>query len=151
MDKICKRCNQSKSLSEFPLNSPDKKGRRYYMSKCKKCMTESVKPYVKKYMKEHPERAKQYDKNTRIKRNKLLEELKQEGCAKCGDKRYYVIDFHHLDPSKKDIAMSDGSIKQIMKEKDKCILLCSNCHREFHFLEKQNGININEYLKKTNK
>jgi hypothetical protein len=145
MDKKCKRCNQVKLLSEFPLNSPDKKGRRYYMSKCKKCMVESVRPYVKKYMKENPERSKQYNKNTRFKRNKILEELKQEGCVKCGDKRHYVIDFHHLDPSKKDIAMSDGSIKQIMKEKDKCILLCSNCHREFHYLEKTQGININSY------
>jgi hypothetical protein len=109
-------------------------------------MTESVKPYVKKYMKEHPERAKQYDKNTRIKRSKVLEELKLSGCAKCNDKRPYVIDFHHIDPSTKNISMSDASIKQILAEKNKCILLCSNCHREFHYLEKQNNINIEKYL-----
>ena len=146
MSKTCRRCNQVKPLSEFPLNSPDKKGRRYYMSKCRKCMTEFVKPYVKKYMKEHPERVKQYDKNTRIKRGKVLEELKLSGCAKCNDKRPYVIDFHHTDPSTKKIAMSDASIKQILAEKNKCILLCSNCHREFHYLEKQNNITIEKYL-----
>jgi len=146
MNKTCKRCNQIKSITDFPLNSPDKKGRRYYMSKCKKCMTESVKPYVKKYMKENPERAKQYDKNTRIKRKKILNDLKISGCVKCKDIRSYVLDFHHLDPSKKDIAISDGSIKQILAEKDKCILLCSNCHREFHYLEKIKNIKIEEYL-----
>lgn len=150
MNKICKRCDQLKPLSEFPLNSPDKKGRRYYMSKCKKCMSESVKPYVKKYMKENPERAKQYGKNTRVKRSKILEELKSGGCIKCGDKRHYVIDFHHLDPHQKDVAMSDGSIKQIMKEKDKCVLLCSNCHREFHYQEKEKNITLKEYLEGQN-
>jgi hypothetical protein len=145
-EKLCKLCNQVKKIEEFPLNSPDAKGRRYYMSKCKKCMTLSVKPYVQKYMKENPERWKEYGKNTRNKRAELLKELRSEGCVKCKDKRYYVIDFHHLDPSKKDISVSDASISKIKSEVKKCILLCRNCHAEFHHQEKIKGITINEYL-----
>jgi len=67
-EKFCKCCNQTKKIEEFPLNSPDVKGRRYYMSKCKKCMSKSVTPYVKKYMTENPEKWKEYGKNTRNKR-----------------------------------------------------------------------------------
>jgi len=34
----------------------------------------------------------------------------------------------------------------VLKEIEKCILLCSNCHREFHYFEKVNKITIQEYL-----
>lgn len=37
-------------------------------------------------------------------------------------------------------------IDSLKKEIDKCICLCANCHREFHYLEKQYGITIEEYL-----
>ena len=145
-EKECKRCKHVKPINDFPLNSPDIKGRRYYMSKCKKCMSASVKPYVQKYMKENPEKAKIYQKNTNLKRAKLLEELRSEGCLKCEEKRHYMIDFHHLEPSKKDISISDASISKIKSESKKCILLCRNCHAEFHYMEKTQNISIKEYL-----
>jgi predicted HNH restriction endonuclease len=47
-----------------------------------------------------------------------------------------MIDFHHLEPSKKDISISDASISKIKSESKKCILLCRNCHAEFHYMEK---------------
>ena len=47
-----------------------------------------------------------------------------------------VFDFHHIDPDEKDIKVADwmGRIKwaTLKKELDKCILLCSNCHRIHH-------------------
>ena len=145
-EKECKRCKHVKPINDFPLNSPDIKGRRYYMSKCKKCMSASVKPYVQKYMKGNPEKVKIYQKNTNLKRTKLLAELRSEGCLKCEEKRHYMIDFHHLEPSKKDISISDASISKIKSESKKCILLCRNCHAEFHYMEKTQNISIKEYL-----
>jgi predicted HNH restriction endonuclease len=41
-------------------------------------------------------------------------------------------------------------IKITTEELKKCIPICSNCHREFHYLEKQNNITIKEYLKNKN-
>lgn len=52
--------------------------------------------------------------------------------SKCAD----ALEFHHKNPNEKDFSISDREIKLdwelIKKELDKCILVCSNCHREIH-------------------
>ena len=65
---------------------------------------------------------------------KLKSKLK---CSRCPESDSRCLDFHHLDPSKKTISisrawMSGCSIKTILKEIKKCIVLCSNCHRKEH-------------------
>ena len=72
-------------------------------------------------------------------------------CEKCGDGRIYVLDFHHIDSSQKKFnigteAWRQRNIDEIKKEIEKCVVLCSNCHREFHFLEKKNGIKVRDFL-----
>ena len=46
-----------------------------------------------------------------------------------------VYDFHHLDPSKKDFSVGGNvlAFETMKPELDKCILLCSNCHRKRHY------------------
>lgn len=56
-------------------------------------------------------------------------------CQLCGYDTYDgALEFHHLDPSKKDfqVNMTLRTWKTIKEEIDKCILLCANCHREVH-------------------
>src|SRR5690348_2345711 len=58
-------------------------------------------------------------------------------CIVCGyDRCQAALDFHHLDPKKKDFGISMDGItrawKTIQLELDKCVLVCSNCHREIH-------------------
>ena len=59
-------------------------------------------------------------------------------CSNCGyNKCYAALDFHHLDKNKKIFEISTGiknkfSEKDIINEVKKCIILCSNCHRELH-------------------
>src|SRR5574338_143642 len=56
-------------------------------------------------------------------------------CQICGyDKCVNAFDFHHVDPMEKDFAISAKmtSWEAIEKELSKCVLLCSNCHREVH-------------------
>ena len=71
-------------------------------------------------------------------------------CAKCGETREHILNFHHLDPSEKiDIPsklLIQSKIEAFFEEIDKCILLCSNCHEDFHYLESKDGITIDEYL-----
>ena len=70
--------------------------------------------------------------------NKKLKAINYLGgsCVVCGYKRYYgALEFHHTDPSKKDVSWRDlrkRSWDRIIIELDKCELLCSNCHKEVH-------------------
>ena len=88
----------------------------------------------------------------RIKQRRVfMDEYKSKcTCQKCGDNRPYVLDFHHLDPSTKSFDLGEASkkgIKAIEEELKKCITLCRNCHSEFHYIEKDKGIDITTYLK----
>ena len=56
-------------------------------------------------------------------------------CEKCGEKRPWVLSFHHKNPNKKEFNISKHYQKRwsLLKiEVKKCILLCSNCHMELH-------------------
>lgn len=64
-------------------------------------------------------------------------------CERCGENRFWVLEFHHQNPSEKEHNISDltnkgYSIKTILKEVNKCIVLCANCHRDHHYQEKIN-------------
>jgi hypothetical protein len=59
-------------------------------------------------------------------------------CSKCGDDRHYLLEWHHRDPDTKEFMVSraahDSTNKEkVLKEMDKCDVLCSNCHREVHY------------------
>lgn len=79
-----------------------------------------------------------YCNDTIYKRNKKVFAVNYKGgkCEKCGyDRCIASLDFHHLDPNEKEYNLSsimNWSKERIKKELDKCILLCSNCHREEH-------------------
>ena len=58
-------------------------------------------------------------------------------CEICGyDRCLEALEFHHLDSQNKDFGISDKgytrSWQKVREELDKCIMLCSNCHREVH-------------------
>lgn len=75
-------------------------------------------------------------------KNKLIE-YKGGKCQKCGyNKCKGALHFHHRNPNQKDFSIShinlndtNFSFENILKEIDKCDLLCANCHAEEHYLE----------------
>lgn len=73
--------------------------------------------------------------NWRKRIKERLVNLKGGKCQKCGyDKCIEALQFHHIDPSKKDFSIGGKSwaFERMKKEVDKCILLCANCHIEEH-------------------
>ena len=130
--KICTKCGKELPIEEFNWRDKAKGTRR---SECKYCHTN-------------------YMKNKYQEKKQAIQELKSEcSCAKCGDKRGYLLDYHHLNPKEKETTVARMtsnyySLEKIQQEINKCIVLCANCHREFHYLEKENGITIDEYLNK---
>lgn len=86
-----------------------------------------------------PEAISKYNilKKRRVRIKEELVEYKGGKCEICGyNKCLSALEFHHLDPSKKDFGIASNSsyknITVLKKEIDKCILVCSNCHREIH-------------------
>lgn len=64
-------------------------------------------------------------------------EYKGGKCINCGYNRCQAaLDFHHLDATQKEFGISMDGItrawERVQKELDKCVLVCSNCHREIH-------------------
>lgn len=58
-------------------------------------------------------------------------------CQCCGyDKYPGALEFHHINPEEKDFAISakgyTRSWKSVKDELDKCVMVCSNCHKEIH-------------------
>lgn len=66
---------------------------------------------------------------------KLLNEFGSK-CSICGyNKNYSVLEFHHLDPLLKEFSignLKNGNYDKALNEAKKCVLLCSNCHKELH-------------------
>jgi DNA-binding CsgD family transcriptional regulator len=75
-------------------------------------------------------------KNFRKRNKERAVDHKGGKCEKCGyDKCTSALEFHHLDPEKKDFTLSQNmnmAWDKIKVEIDKCILVCANCHREIH-------------------
>ena len=133
--KFCSKCQTEKDRSEFSKRSERKDG---LQSICRICDSNRAKAAYRAN--------KTYQYNT-IERSKVkksqrrawfIELKKTLCCAKCGDKRWYVLDFHHTgDDEKSDnvskLVWRGFPIKVILEEVKKCIVLCANCHRELHY------------------
>ena len=132
--KKCFQCIEIKDYSLFYKNKSTKDG---HSGICKECQLKN-------------------ERENNLKVKEWIISLKNK-CCKCGENRHWVLDFHHTDPSKKNFNISEYSISgttsfktkkmKIENELKNCVLLCSNCHRDFHYCEKLNGIDIQKYLK----
>jgi hypothetical protein len=79
-------------------------------------------------------------KRSRDSRIVLKKKLKIDAGGKCSRCQYdtclEALDFHHKDPSNKlynvGRDMYEVGMKLIKEEVKKCVLICSNCHRELH-------------------
>lgn len=63
-------------------------------------------------------------------------------CTQCGENHPATLDFHHVirDPANRKIndLLKRGAFHRAMKEiAEKCIVLCSNCHRKHHWDEEK--------------
>lgn len=87
-------------------------------NRCKKCAVEAV-------------------QRRRDKIKLLAIEYKGGKCVICNYNRcVQALEFHHLDPTQKEFSIGDKghtrSWERVKEELDKCVLLCSNCHKEVH-------------------
>ena len=143
--KQCPKCKLTKSLSEFNKNSSSKDGLQRL---CRICVAEQSKKSYDKIPDNYKNRIKKQVQKTI---DYVDEYRKHNPCTKCGENRYWLLDFHHTDPSVKEENIGalkrTGSFKKLQTEIKKCIILCKNCHADFHHKERIEKINIDEYIK----
>jgi len=76
-----------------------------------------------------------YKRRRKIRRMAI--EYKGGKCEICGYSRCEeTLEFHHIDTTRKEFSISSRgytrSWKKVKEELEKCILVCANCHHEFH-------------------
>lgn len=115
--KKCNSCEQELDLvSNFYSNGFQPSGAKKYKSKCKQCSKEQSNDHLNKIITDY---------------------FGSYSCAICNySKCTQAIEFHHLEPKIKEhkIAnMRSFSKEKIVKELEKGIMVCANCHREIHY------------------
>ena len=71
-------------------------------------------------------------------RKELVKNVKQESeCVVCSEEAPCCLDFHHPPDVEKrgsvgQMIYKSGPIKKLRKEIEKCVIICSNCHRKLH-------------------
>ena len=148
MLKQCTKCGEWKEETEFSWKNKSE-GKRH--SQCKECRRQKDRVYYEQNSERKNKirsRSREHRKNIK---DFILNYKKQCSCTICGDSRWYVLDFHHIDPTQKEntiarMTSNKSNLNDIQKEVDKCIVLCANCHREFHHFEKINNLTLEEYL-----
>lgn len=131
--KICTKCGRELPIEHFNYRNKSKGTRR---ADCKDCHN----GYMKKVYQYKKETIQQWKAN--------------ESCYKCGDTRGYVLDYHHINPNNKidtvaRMTSNNYNLNKVKEEISKCVVLCANCHREFHYLlNKDKNLTFEDYLKK---
>jgi hypothetical protein len=149
MSKLCKKCNQTKDLDQFNPNPRLKDG---YENRCRTCRNKQQnasyaqsrdhkRQQMKAWRKANPDRARinnHYSVKVLKDKCQVIRKqiLTQNPCLICKEDRTPCLDFHHLDPKTKKSAVTFcRSYTSLMNEVNKCVVLCSNCHRLHHAQE----------------
>lgn len=125
--RTCSSCNLTKPVSEFNFKQRATLTRHSYCRECGKQLT-----------RRHYARNKRayLDRNARtyLRHRQLIRAAKSRPCADCSIQYpYYVMDFDHRDGASKEFALNSVSRKTeraILREMEKCDVVCANCHRE---------------------
>jgi len=141
-------------------------GKKYYLEH-----KDYYNQYGKKYYQEHKDyfkaqhdiyyqknkesvlrRGNQYNRKVKEDWEEYIKSLGLGICRCCGyDKYFEVIDFHHENPSEKDVdisriyhgkSLTEQRKELFRKEIEKCIPLCCRCHREIHIEGRKNGTKL---------
>jgi 5-methylcytosine-specific restriction endonuclease McrA len=136
----CKQCHSKRYLDPIAYTKILEYSRKYQK-------TPNAIKYAKEYRKKNRDRFLQWQKlyrsrpeiivmerSRRVKYKQNAVDMAGGKCSVCGYcKCISALEFHHLDPSEKEISIRYGlGREKLESELKKCVLLCANCHREVH-------------------
>jgi hypothetical protein len=131
--KRCSTCKKTKDDECFSKNKWRKDGLHHQCRECKRTTS-------KKYYSTHPDaRGTRTSQGTWRERNRqwMVEYKAALSCEICGENHLACIEFHHRDETTKSFTIGHvfhtTKKQKVLEEISKCIVLCSNCHRKFHW------------------
>lgn len=126
---ICYTCKTDKPEEEFNWRSKAKGTRNRQCRQCNKL-------YKDAYYQLNKEKVVADVLSRQHERRDNFQAWKAErGCLKCPENDPACLDLHHVDDNKEyGIAemVRNYSWETVLKEIEKCVILCSNCHRKYH-------------------
>ena len=128
--KKCIKCKELKSLDSFHNYSRADDGKQTH---CKACAyMYQKKTYAVRNERQRDKRKENWEK--------VFEYFGGRKCSMCGiESEYPIFDLHHTNPDEKDFnpsRLAHYRWENMLKEVEKCALLCSNCHRIVHYKER---------------
>lgn len=129
----CSECGEEKVSEEYHTRTRSS-GNTYRYSHCKDCHRKKQKKHYNRNKDAYVQKAKRSKEKYRL----WYQEYKETLCCEtCGEDHPATLDFHHENEDKEfnvSEAAAQGMAKEkLMKEIDKCVVLCANCHRKYHY------------------
>ena len=111
--RFCPKCQ-----TQQPLENYNKRPNGNLQSYCRTCLNNNRYDLLKQ------------------RKLQLIQEFGNK-CSICGyDKCIAALEFHHINPNEKEFHLGKAqttNLAKLRKELSKCILVCSNCHKEIHY------------------
>ena len=138
-DKQCSRCKLIKPIEKFSRCKKYKDGYHYQCKDCDKQYRIANKSRLSDLSKQYRQANRRVLNEKSVKYHRDIKQIliDEHGgkCCICGYNKYFgSLEFHHKNPAEKDfsIAKKRGDMERAREEANKCILVCSNCHKEIH-------------------
>jgi hypothetical protein len=134
--RICNVCKEEKEDDNFLFRNKEK-GTKH--SACSLCYKDIRKRSYEKNKKYYIDKSKRYEKDIRDWYHEIKSSLK---CQECGFSHPAALDFHHIGKKESEVSniIKSCNKDRILEEIEKCIVLCSNCHRIHHFNERRGNL-----------
>lgn len=125
----CWKCTQELDVDAFAKSNTRANG---LQTMCRECSKKRSKEYEKNNREKLSKIRK--DRIEKFKRDMTELKIKLGGCRLCNEKEPCCLDFHHLRDKIGQVSrlLHTSAWETILKEIEKCVLICSNCHRKIH-------------------
>lgn len=130
--KICTKCLKPQDFSKFNYKNREM---GILHAHCKTCSRANVRSHYDRNKAYYTKKARARNLATKQEiQSRLLAYLSTRGCVDCGESDPVVLDFDHIDKTKKCASISDmlknrRAWSRIELELKKCVVRCANCHR----------------------